>query len=304
MGWHLKSFWQAIAACLRLGIPVMVRGDSQLNTHRSAWLRTAKQLMYPPALHLFSAALFVGERSKAYFRRYGVPEHRLFFAPHGIDEVWFQSRATYEARQTLRSRLGVDDRECLLLFAGKLVEFKRPLDVVQAAAVLRKVGAPVSVAVAGEGLLASAMRVAASEAQAPLHLLGFLNQSDMPRAYAAADVLVLPSDGRETWGLVANEAIACGTPIVVSDEVGCAPDLVGDGLVGRSFRMGDVASLARSVQAILAAPPSGAAMRAKLDHFGLVCSAEGILAAAEYSVRRRSSSSRARSALSPPISTA
>jgi glycosyltransferase involved in cell wall biosynthesis len=91
---------------------------------------------------------------------------------------------------------------------------------------------------------------------------------------------------------VANEALACGTPTVVSDAVGCAPDLAGDGSVGRTFAMGDVAALARSLQVVLAQQPDRAAMRSKLSRYSLGSSADGIVAAGEScAARRRRSSS-------------
>jgi glycosyltransferase involved in cell wall biosynthesis len=96
----------------------------------------------------------------------------------------------------------------VLLFAGKLVPFKRPLDLAAAAAVTRARGTNVEMMVVGDGELRSKLASAARAASVPLHLLGFYNQTEMPSAYAAADCLVLPSDGRETWGLVANEAAA------------------------------------------------------------------------------------------------
>ena len=100
---------------------------------------------------------------------------------------------------------------------------------------------------AGSGELEAHVEAAAAASGVPLHLLGFRNQTEMPAAYAAADCLVLPSDGRETWGLVANEALACGRPIIVSDACGCAPDLGCDGRAGRTFPMGDTEALARAI---------------------------------------------------------
>jgi glycosyltransferase involved in cell wall biosynthesis len=75
--------------------------------------------------------------------------------------------------------------------------------------------------------------------------VGFLNQTEISRAYVAADALVLPSDYGETWGLVVNEAMVHGLPAIVSDRVGCGPDLVEDGVTGRIFPFGDVQALVR-----------------------------------------------------------
>src|SRR4029077_19922149 len=85
----------------------------------------------------------------------------------------------------------------------------------------------------------------AAEAGLPVSFAGFLNQTELTRAYAAGDCLVLPSDYGETWGLVVNEAMVCGLPAIVSDRVGCGPDLVEPGVTGAIFPFGDVQLLAQ-----------------------------------------------------------
>ena len=140
---------------------------------------------------------------------------------------------------------------------------------------------------AGAGELEAAMEQAARTLAVPLHLLGFHNQSEMPTAFAASDLLVLPSNGQETWGLVANEALACGRPIVVSDACGCAPDLAADGMAGRVFPMGDVGALARAVDGIIRLTPASAAIAAKSQQFGLKAAADGIEMAVWYCSERR-----------------
>lgn len=287
MGWHLKSFLQAALAAKVRRIPVLVRGDSQLATPRTALKRAAKVCLYPPFLRLFDAALYVGERSRAYYEHYRYPASSLFFSPHCVDTTWFAARATAEAARALRARLRIAPETKVVLFAGKLVPFKRPLDVVEACGLLRREGISVEVMVAGAGELDAAIRDRAKTLDAPLHLLGFQNQTQMPAAYAAADVLVLPSTGRETWGLVANEALACGTPIVVSDACGCAPDLAADGSAGRVFRAGDVPALAQAIGSVLLEPPAREAIRRRSDRFGLEAAVEGIVEAAAFAAGGR-----------------
>jgi glycosyltransferase involved in cell wall biosynthesis len=288
-GWHLKSYWQGIWAAKRLGIPTMVRGDSQLGTPRSKAKSLAKEMTYPGLLRLFDAALYVGRNSRAYYEHYNYPARRLFRSPHCVDNDRFSAGATPEARLALRRQLGLTSDDRALLFAGKLVAFKRPLDVVEAAAVLRSQGIRAHVIVAGSGPLETDMRACAESRGVPLHLLGFRNQTEMPAAYAAADVLVLPSTGRETWGLVCNEALASGTPIVVSDAVGCAPDLAANSQVGRTFRLGDTVELARKVAELLLAPPSIKALRHASESHSLAIAADGVETAFRHltSVRDR-----------------
>ena len=85
--------------------------------------------------------------------------------------------------------------------------------------------------------------------------MGFVNQSELPAVYASADLLVLPSDGQETWGLVVNEAMACGIPAVVSDAVGCGPDLIEPGRTGAIFPFGDMAALTAAIRNVLSFDP-------------------------------------------------
>ena len=279
MGWHLKCFVQGIWGAKRLGLPVMVRGDSQLETPRGMAKRVAKRLLYPPALRCFDAALYVGERSRRYWEYYRYPPSRLFFSPHCVDNNWFSRRATREAGRMLRARCGIEPDANVVLFAGKLVPFKRPLDVIAAVSSLAPRFPDLTVVIAGDGEVACAISAAASKSGVRAVQLGFCNQTEMPAAYAAANVLALPSDGRETWGLVANEALACGLPIIVSDACGCAPDLVADGTTGRVFPMGSVTALAERIATVLVAPPAGETIARKVDDYSVPKAAEGIDAA-------------------------
>lgn len=287
-GWHLKSYWQGIWAAKRLVMPLMARGDSQLDTPRSAHVRLVKGIGYPAFLRMFDAALYVGVRNRAYYKRYRYPQRRLFHSPHCVDIQRFADGATEEARVALRARLGLGPDDKILLFAGKLIDFKRPLDVVEICAALRRDGAPAHVVVAGSGPLEGKMATQAKMLGVPLHLLGFQNQTQMPMAYAAADALILPSTGRETWGLVCNEAIASSTPIVVSDAVGCAPDLAADDGVGRAFPLGDIERAAACVRELFLEAPSTERLAAVSQAFGPGVAAEGIVAALEYIAANRS----------------
>ena len=276
-GWHLKSMLQGIWAARRRALKVIVRGDSHLDTPRSAVKSTVKSLSYPVLLRVFDACLYVGERNKSYFEHYGVPSARLFHSPHCVDNARFRDGASVKARLSLRQQLGVNAEEKLVLFAGKLLPFKRPLDVVDAVDQVRRSGLHVSLMVAGSGPLESEMRARAHTRNLPLHMLGFQNQSAMSAAYAASDVVVLPSNGRETWGLVCNEALACGRGIIVSDKVGCGPDLAADNRVGRMFPMGNIDAFQRCLERSLMEPASLEEVRALSDRFSLRAAADGII---------------------------
>ncbi|MCP4309304.1 MAG: glycosyltransferase family 4 protein [bacterium] len=281
-GWHLKVYWQGIWAARRRSVSVLIRGDSQLETPRSPTKRAAKRVVYPRLLRVFDAALYVGHRNRAYFEHYRYPERRLFHSPHCVDTERFAAGASPAARSSLRGELGIAPEDWAILFAGKLVPFKRPLDVVDAVAQLRAEGLRAHMIVAGSGPLEGELKARAAAAQVPLHLLGFRNQTKMPSVYAASDVLVLPSTGRETWGLVCNEALACGRPIVVSEAVGAAPDLLSDSAAGRTFPLADTPALADAIGATLHTPPAAEVIRRVSDNHSLSKAVDGMIDALKW----------------------
>jgi len=278
-GWGLRSYLQAVGACRRVGVPIMVRGDSQLVTERSVLKRLAKATIFPRLLGRFDGFLYVGQRNRAYLAYYGAPNDRLFFAPACVDNQAFDQAARL-ARAAAQVRRSGNKR---ILFAGKLIERKRPLELVQAAAVVRRQGLPVEVVFAGSGELQEMLRQAAATADLPAEFLGFVNQSELPSVYAGVDLLALPSDGAETWGLVVNEAMACGLPAVVSDAVGCGPDLVRSGRTGAVFPLGNVAAFAKALETALAIDPDGLRhdLEERLDVHSPRRTAQGIMGAAE-----------------------
>lgn len=280
MGWHLKCFWQAVHACHRHGVPVMVRGDSQLRTPRGVAKRAVKAIVYPWIIRQFDALLYVGQRNREYLEHYGADEARLFYAPHCVDNEVFAGSAAAVDRQAVRQGWGLRPGDQAILFAGKLVARKRPADLVLAASILRRRGRSVVVLWAGEGPEREALRALGESVGVPMVFLGFRNQSQLPAVYRSADVLVLPSDGSETWGLVVNEAMACGTPCVVSDACGCAPDMIKTDEAGAVFQSGMVPAMADAIDEVLTRAPLPAQVQAAVAKFSIAAAAGGILGAA------------------------
>ncbi len=289
MGWHLRAYWQMIRACTRRGIPVLVRGESQLATPRSTLKRAAKAVPYRLMLKAFAGFLYIGERNKSYLAHYGADPRRLFFSPYVVDNDWFADRAG-AARQelpALRAATGIGQEDKIVLFCGKLIDKKRPLDLIAAMAQVRERHGPVTLLIAGSGPLEAECRGLAERLGVSLHLLGFQNQTELPRWYALADLLVLPSDGGETWGLVVNEAMACGTPAVVSDAVGCGPDLVEPSATGLTYPLGDARALAGAVVRMLPSketPGVQQALAAKMRAYSITTAVDGVVDALRATV--------------------
>ncbi len=173
----------------------------------------------------------------------GQPGFRII-VPYCIDVPGFQEGVgqARPARERRRAEWGLAPGELALLFAGKLIPCKRPGDLVAVVQRLRAEGVPAQAVFVGAGPLEGQLRDQAQATGSPAYFAGFKNQSEMPACYGAADLLVLPSDS-ETWGLAVNEAFACGLPAVVSSAVGCAPDLIEEGLTGAVYTPGDLAGL-------------------------------------------------------------
>lgn len=282
-GWHTKSYLQAIAACRESATPVMVRGDSHLHDDRSGVRQAVKWLPYRYFISRMDACLAAGIWSRDYFIHYGARPERVFIVPHCVAQKAPRSDAeTQIARTESRMRWQVREPATVFLFAGKFISRKRPFDFIHALAAASAAGTPVHGLMAGDGPMRSEMEALATSLSAPITFTGFLNQSAMVDAYVASDILVLPSE-QDTWGLVVNEAMTNGRACIVSDRVGCGPDLILAGQTGFVFPLGDAGALADCMRRISEtngmASRMGAAAKALIAGHSARAAVEGLLAA-------------------------
>ncbi len=246
-GWHFKGAFQAMLAAWRQRVPVLLKSDSQLLTERSSSTLAVKGLAYPRFFRRADGFMAAGKSARDYFLHYGASPDRVFVVPHCVDDGRIAAEAARYApeREGIRAAWGLKAGQLAWLFAGKFIDKKRPLDFIKTIAELsrsddRSVGIMI-----GDGPLRGECEEYARAHRLPIQFAGFLNQSQMVRGYTAGDALVLPSSAGETWGLVVNEAMLCGLPCFVSDQVGCGPDLIEEGVTGAVFPFGDPAAAAR-----------------------------------------------------------
>lgn len=250
-GYEHMTKWLAFFCARLAGTPILLRGESQLLAERPAHIRAAKALSLRMLMRLVSACLYIGWRNREFYEYYGVSDDRLFFTPYVVDNVFFRSQAEQlgEHRATLRAALGVFTNSPMVLACGKLIEQKQPLQLLRAFQQVRR-EMRCALVYAGDGALRATIEQIVREEKIPdVAITGFLNQSKISEAYRAADVLVLPS-AEEPWGLVVNEAMNFGLPIIVSDQVGCARDLVRPGENGFIFDYRSVESLAHTLHRV------------------------------------------------------
>ena len=277
----------AAAACRVHGIPYLLRGDSQAESSATGLRLIARHLVAGAVVGNAAGALPIGQRNAAFYRRYGRVPH--YIAPYSVDNERFRiaSDAARPSRAERLTSLGLDPARPTVVFSGKLIAQKRPLDVVRA---VERSGTEFNLLLLGDGPLRGEVRD--YEKTLPIRCLGFVNQSEMPCWYGTGDILALPS-GREPWGLVVNEAMACGLVPVVSDAVGCGPDLVHG--IGEVFAAGDVGGLAAALARVARdVPGRRELLRGRLARFTIAETAAGYEQAAIALARR------GRVAVSPP----
>ncbi|HXW69268.1 MAG TPA: glycosyltransferase family 4 protein [Dissulfurispiraceae bacterium] len=286
-GWQSLPLLQSLSACMKLRIPRIIRGESNALRLRSAWVKLIHRLL----LSRFDAFLSIGKTNREFYLNYGIPEEAIFTCNYFVDNGWFQKRLNevHEERDDIRSGWDIKKNDVCFVYAGKLIPKKRVLDLLTAFEKACRMRENIQLLVVGAGELMEPAQRFVSEHKLPVTFTGFLNQSAIVKAYAAADCLVLPSDYGETWGLVVNEAMACGLPAIVSDRVGCWPDLVENKVTGFLFPFGDVYSLAERLVEL--ASDKGKLLQMgnnaaeKIKEYSVEKAVEGTVKAIEYVAR-------------------
>ena len=287
-GWHVRAYWQAVWQAHNAGVSVWLRGESNDLATTPTWKQPVKQLMLRQLFTRVKNFLYIGEANRRLYERYGVGQEQMHPAPYCVDNARFaeQAEALRSQRTEIRRAWNIPDDAFCVLFAGKFIEKKRPFDLINAAKDQRlsNQNQPLHLLLVGSGELDEALRNATNgvfdaelggTATTPGHdtskpsatFAGFLNQKEISKAYVAADCLVLPSDHRETWGLVVNEAMASGLPCVVSDACGCAEDLITPVRPEARYPMGDTSALANALLDVMERPISSAAVQGQVGEF-------------------------------------
>ena len=267
-GWQVAAYWQAVREAKAVGAQVWLRGESNDLARTSWWKRPLKRVVLGELFRRVDAALYIGSANRRFYEKYGIHVSRLHPAPYAVDNARFEAQAAAlrGERERLRECWGISEEAFCILFCGKFVDKKRPMDLVQAAAALRRrgQGPRIHLLFVGSGELERDLRAGCQvigdpsakgdpdDPRPPATFAGFLNQTEISRAYVAADCLVLPSDSGETWGLVVNEALASGLTCIVSDRCGCAEDLVAPANAKLRYPCGDLKALADAVSSVSA----------------------------------------------------
>ncbi|WP_263365751.1 glycosyltransferase family 4 protein [Edaphobacter bradus] len=265
-GYSSINALHGMVAAKALGIPVLLRAESWLrDRERSGTKLGAKRAFFRTLGSFVDAVLPIGTYNAEYWRYYFGPDFPSFLMPYAVDNQSFQklSRNAEAGRGALQAELKLDPARPVILFASKLQSRKHCDDLLEAyknlASAPGKEPLPYLVIVGDGEERGELERRTAESHLTGVRFCGFRNQSELPRFFDLATVFVLPSR-HEPWGLIVNEVMNAGRAVIVSDDVGCHPDLVRDGIEGYVFPARDVTALTSALRGVLASPETASCM--------------------------------------------
>jgi len=253
--WNINCILTMIAAKV-LGIPLLERAEGSLIDHPRSGLKLAiKRVFFSLMRHFVSAVLPVSGRNRDYWVHYLGPHFPSFMVPYAVDNAYFQSMTAIasRSRELFRKQLKLERDRLIILYASKLTDRKRCIDLIDAYLTIKPVieGKRPYLLIVGDGNERANCEARVPEAdKSSIRFIGFQNQSQLARFFDICDVFVLPSV-YEPFGLIVNEVMNAGKAIIVSDQVGCQPDLIADGVNGKIFPARDTAALGAALESVL-----------------------------------------------------
>lgn len=251
-GWNNFSNLLAVFVCFLRGIPVLLRGETNLLPQLPKYKAFLKRLLLSNLFKKVSAFLAIGTYNKEFYIDHGVPSEKIFLVPYTINNAFFTLKANelISQKEKLKEKHNIPKNVPVILFSGKLTDVKNPMLLLEAYKELSK-EIELALVFIGDGYLRKEMEKYINDNNLKnVYIMGFRNQSELPEFYAMSDVFVLPSNF-EPWGLVVNEAMCFGLPIIVSDQVGASGDLVAVGENGYVFETKNITMLATYLKQLL-----------------------------------------------------
>jgi glycosyltransferase involved in cell wall biosynthesis len=248
-GWSVFAAEAAIAWARLRKVPYLLFSENHLREQRRLWVRTVKSIVLRQVVPPASGWLVTGSLAREHALHYGARPDRITVFPNTVDVAAYRAVAERlrERRAEIRWELAIPDESLAILQVARLIRVKGVDESLEAVARARALTPrALHLVAAGEGELRPELERRAAELELPMTFAGFRQGEALLECYAAADVFVLLSR-RETWGIVVNEAAAFGLPLVLSDAVGAAADLLRPGENGELVRSGDIEGQARAI---------------------------------------------------------
>lgn len=283
----------AFVAAKSKGIPILMRGETHLGLGRGRLKKLARRILLGTFYRYCDAFLAIGSANRDFYRALGVPEKKIFLVPYSVDNSRFiaASRLDSSAKASVLRGFSVRADAPVVLYASKFTARKRPDDLVRAASLLRRQGVDFTLLLIGSGEMEGELRKLVAELGLDNVVFGgFVNQLRLPEVYAISDIFVLPSEN-EPWGLIVNEVMCAGLPVIAADEIGCVRDLVAHEVNGCRYKAGEIPALSAALRSLLEDPRlrarMGQASRERIAKWSFAECAAGVIAAVNQSARSR-----------------
>ena len=247
-GWHHFTHWLALVYAEITKTPLLIWSESTLKDERS--VSNLKHKLKSWIVNQAEGYIVPGNAQKKYLLNLGARQDRIYVAPNAVDSNFFTCEAQRyrEQKAVCQEKLGIDG--CVILYVGRLIDEKGIPELLEAFTKLSG-NKQITLVIVGDGSQATDYYSYTQQNQIDnVVFTGFQPQSALPRYYGIADIFVFPTRS-DPWGLVLNEAIAAGLPIICSDAAGAAPDLVVDGKNGYLVPVGDVEKLSEALQILV-----------------------------------------------------
>lgn len=245
-GYACATSWIAIVAAKMKRVPVLFGTDATSLQPRDGrrWKLFIKRFLLPIIFRRADVVIIPSEAGRQFILSLGISDSRVVLTPFVVDNAWWQQRASEVNRSVVRREWGIPENALVVLFCAKLQSWKRPDDVLHAFAKANVEGT--YLVFAGEGPMRTGLEATAKALGIAerTRFLGFVNQTGLPPVYRSADLFVLPSE-YDPCPVVVCEAMLCGCPVVLSDEIRGRFDLVKEGETGFIYPCGNIDLLAR-----------------------------------------------------------
>ena len=293
LGWNVVGFIEAIFIAFRCRKKIWLRAESNDLKVNSFFKKQFKNLFLKLFFSKIEKFLTIGKANKRLYKNFGITDDKIYSTPYSIENQRFaiQANKSLNSRTKFRKFWNIDSKSFCILFVGKFMNKKNPIDIIKAVNILKKTDLEKEyhILYVGTGELENQLKKASKVVfdgnnkvvsqnyndNLPLaSFTGFVNQSQISNAYIAADLLVLPSNTHETWGLVVNEAMASGLPCVVSESCGSSEDLVS--VINKMFTYpeGNIDSLVESIYYASRNLPSKIQLKKIIDRYDFLHTAD------------------------------
>lgn len=244
-GWQSKMLLQAIRAAKNENIKIIMRGESNAMRRRAFY----KNVLHRILLRRIDAFLAIGSGNKAFYIKNGVNRQQIFDAPYFVENERFlaSSHRRDDDKIRLRQEFYIDPSAFCFVYSGKLIEKKNVKELLKAFQEIYHNHKNIHLLIIGDGQYKNTLEDYAIRYKLPVTFAGFVNQTQIPDIYSIGNCFLLASDYGETWGLVVNEAMLSGMPAIISDRVGCGPDLIISNKTGFIYPYGNTAKLAENM---------------------------------------------------------